>query len=261
MPRFAANLTMMYNEHAFLDRFGAAARDGFKAVEFLFPYDFPAADLKARLDEHQLTQALFNAPPGDWAAGERGIASLPGREGEFRRSVDTALGYARVLGNRKLHVMAGLIAPDESRERHREIYLQNLAYAAKAAQADGITIVIEPINTRDIPGFFLNRQDDAQAICAEVGAPNLQVQFDCYHCQIVEGDLAVKLKRDMPRIGHIQIAGVPERHEPDIGELNYPYLFEQIDSLGYDGWIGCEYRPRAGTSAGLGWLKPWLHNV
>ncbi|TDN63687.1 2-oxo-tetronate isomerase [Paraburkholderia sp. BL10I2N1] len=261
MPRFAANLTMMYNEHAFLDRFGAAARDGFKAVEFLFPYDFPAAVLKARLDEHQLTQALFNAPPGDWAAGERGIASLPGREDEFRRSVDTALGYARVLGNRKLHVMAGLIAPDESRERHREIYLQNLAYAAKAAQADGITIVIEPINTRDIPGFFLNRQDDAQAICAEVGAPNLQVQFDCYHCQIVEGDLAVKLKRDMPRIGHIQIAGVPERHEPDIGELNYPYLFELIDSLGYDGWIGCEYRPRAGTSAGLGWLKPWLHNV
>jgi hydroxypyruvate isomerase len=261
MPRFAANLTMMYNEHAFLDRFGAAARDGFKAVEFLFPYDFSAADLKARLDEHQLTQALFNAPPGDWAAGERGIASLPGREDEFRRSVDTALGYARVLGNRKLHVMAGLIAPDESRERHREVYLQNLAYAAKAAQADGITIVIEPINTRDIPGFFLNRQDDAQAICTEVGAPNLQVQFDCYHCQIVEGDLAVKLKRDMPRIGHIQIAGVPERHEPDIGELNYPYLFELIDSLGYDGWIGCEYRPRAGTSAGLGWLKPWLHNV
>jgi hydroxypyruvate isomerase len=261
MPRFAANLTMMYNEHAFLDRFGAAARDGFKAVEFLFPYDFPAADLKARLDEHQLTQALFNAPPGDWAAGERGIASLPGREDEFRRSVDAALGYARVLGNRKLHVMAGLIAPDEPRERHREIYLQNLAYAAKAAQADGITIVIEPINTRDIPGFFLNRQDDAQAICAEVGVPNLQVQFDCYHCQIVEGDLAVKLKRDMPRIGHIQIAGVPERHEPDIGELNYPYLFELIDSLGYDGWIGCEYRPRAGTSAGLGWLKPWLHNV
>jgi hydroxypyruvate isomerase len=261
MPRFAANLTMMYNEHAFLDRFGAAARDGFEAVEFLFPYDFPAADLKARLDEHQLTQALFNAPPGDWAAGERGIASLPGREDEFRRTVDTALSYARVLGNRKLHVMAGLIASDESRERHREIYLQNLALAAKAAQADGITIVIEPINTRDIPGFFLNRQDDAQAICAEVGAPNLQVQFDCYHCQIVEGDLAVKLKRDMPRIGHIQIAGVPERHEPDIGELNYPYLFELIDSLGYKGWIGCEYRPRAGTSAGLGWLKPWLDNV
>jgi hydroxypyruvate isomerase len=261
MPRFDANLTMMYNEHAFLDRFAAAARDGFQAVEFLFPYDFPAAELKAQLDEHRLAQALFNAPPGDWAKGERGIASLPGREDDFRRSVDTALGYARVLGNRKLHVMAGLIAPDQSRERHREVYLRNLAYAAKAAHADGITILIEPINTRDIPGFFLNRQDDAQAICAEVGAPNLQVQFDCYHCQIVEGDLAVKLKRDMPRIGHIQIAGVPERHEPDIGEVNYPYLFELIDSLGYEDWIGCEYRPRAGTSAGLGWLKPWLQHA
>jgi 2-dehydrotetronate isomerase len=258
MPRFAANLTMMYNEHAFADRFGAAARDGFRGVECLFPYELPAADIKARLDGHQLTQALFNAPPGNWAAGERGLASLPGREDEFRRSIDTALGYARVLGNRRLHVMAGLIAPDQSRERHREVYLQNLAYAANAVQADGITIVIEPINTRDIPGFFLNRQDEAQAICVEVGAPNLQVQFDCYHCQIVEGDLAVKLKRDMPRIGHIQIAGVPERHEPDTGEVNYPYLFDLIDSLGYEGWIGCEYRPRAGTSAGLGWLKPWL---
>jgi hydroxypyruvate isomerase len=157
--------------------------------------------------------------------------------------------------------MAGLIGADESRARHRDVYLKNLAHAAKAAQADGVTVVIEPINTRDIPGFFLNRQDDAQAICAEVGAPNLKVQFDCYHCQIVEGDLAVKLKRDMAGIGHIQIAGVPERHEPDVGELNYPYLFDLIDSLGYDGYIGCEYRPRAGTSAGLGWLKPYLHNA
>ena len=258
MPRFAANLTMMYNEHAFLDRFAAAAKDGFKAVEFLFPYDFPAADIKARLDDNGLTQALFNAPPGDWAAGERGIASLPGREDEFHRSVETALDYARVLGNSTLHVMAGLIGPDQPRARHREVYLKNLAYAAKAAQAEGITVVIEPINTRDIPGFFLNRQDDAQAICAELGAPNLKVQFDCYHCQIVEGDLAVKLKRDMAGIGHIQIAGVPERHEPDTGELNYPYLFELIDSLGYGGHIGCEYRPRAGTSAGLGWLKPYV---
>jgi len=258
MPRFAANLTMMYNEHPFPDRFGAAARDGFRGVECLFPYDFPAADLKARLDEHQLTQALFNAPPGDWAQGERGMASLPGRTDEFRRSIEHALAYARVLGNRKLHVMAGLIAPDQSRERHREIYLENLAWAAQAVAADGIAIVIEPINTRDIPGYFLNRQDDAQAICAAVGAPNLQVQFDCYHCQIVEGDLSVKLKRDMAGIGHIQIAGVPERHEPDSGEVNYPWLFDLIDSLGYEGWIGCEYRPRAGTSAGLGWLRPWL---
>ncbi|SEA95928.1 2-oxo-tetronate isomerase [Paraburkholderia sartisoli] len=258
MPRFAANLTMMYHEHPFLDRFGAAARDGFKGVEMLFPYAFPAVDLKARLDEHQLTQALFNAPCGDWAAGDRGLASVPGREDEFRRSIDHALEYARVLGNRRLHVMAGLIAADQSRERHREVYLKNLAYAAQAVQGDGITVVIEPINTRDMPGFFLNRQDDAQAICAEVGASNLKVQFDCYHCQIVEGDLAVKLRRDMAHIGHIQIAGVPERHEPDSGEINYPYLFELIDSLGYDGWTGCEYLPRAGTSAGLGWLRRWL---
>ncbi|AJX33960.1 2-oxo-tetronate isomerase [Burkholderia oklahomensis] len=258
MPRFAANLTMMYNEHAFLDRFAAAARDGFKAVEYLFPYDFPAAELKARLDAHGLVQALFNAPPGDWAAGERGIASLPGREDEFRRAIDTALDYARVIGNGKIHVMAGLIAPTQDRAKHRDTYLHNLAHAAEAARAENVAIVIEPINPRDMPGFFLNRQGDAQAICREVGAPNLKVQFDCYHCQIVEGDLATKLKRDIAGIGHIQIAGVPERHEPDVGEINYPYLFELIDALGYDGWIGCEYRPKAGTSEGLGWLAPYL---
>lgn len=258
MPRFAANLTMMYNEHAFLDRFAAAARDGFKAVEYLFPYDFPAVQLKTRLDEQGLTQALFNAPPGDWAAGERGIASLPGREDEFRRGIDTALAYARTLGNGKLHVMAGLLPAQADHAGHRDVYLRNLAHAAQAARADGVTILIEPINPRDMPGFFLNRQDDAQAICREVGALNLKVQFDCYHCQIVEGDLAKKLERDIAGIGHIQIAGVPERHEPDIGEVNYPYLFERIDALGYDGWIGCEYRPQAGTSEGLGWLRSYL---
>ncbi|KDB06259.1 Hydroxypyruvate isomerase [Burkholderia sp. lig30] len=258
MPRFAANLTMMYNEHAFLERFAAAARDGFRAVEYLFPYDFSADAIRTQLDAHGLVQALFNAPPGDWAAGERGIASLPGREDEFRRGLDTALDYTRALGNTKLHVMAGVIAPGQDRARHRATYLANLAQAAQAAAAHGVTILIEPINPRDMPGYFLNRQDDAQAICAEVGAPNLKVQFDCYHCQIVEGDLTKKLERDIAGIGHIQIAGVPERHEPDIGELNYPYLFERIDALGYDGWIGCEYRPKAGTSAGLGWLQPYL---
>ncbi|MFS8975165.1 2-oxo-tetronate isomerase [Cupriavidus necator] len=258
MPRFAANLSMMYNEHAFLDRFAAAAADGFRAVEYLFPYEHAAAELRARLDANGLTQALFNAPPGDWAAGERGLAALPGREAEFRDAVGRALEYAGVIGNDRVHVMAGLVPADADRARHRAAYLENVAFAAKAAAAQGITIVIEPINTRDMPGYFLNRQDDAQAICKEVGAANLKVQFDCYHCQIVEGDIAMKLKRDMPGIGHIQIAGVPERHEPDLGELNYPYLFEVIDSLGYDGWIGCEYRPRAGTSEGLGWLKPYL---
>jgi hydroxypyruvate isomerase len=265
MPRFAANLTMMYTEHAFLDRFAAAAKDGFKAVEFLFPYDFAAAEIKARLDEHGLTQALFNAPPGDWAKGERGIASLPGREEEFARALDKALEYTAALGNKTLHVMAGLITPEQSREKHRAVYLKNLELAANAARATGITIVIEPINTRDMPGFFLNRQDDAQAICEEIGVPNLKVQFDCYHCQIMEGDLAVKLRRDMKRahagIGHVQVAGVPERHEPDMGELNYPYLFDLIDSLGYDGWIGCEYRPKAATSDGLGWIKPYLQRA
>ena len=205
-----------------------------------------------------MTQALFNAPPGEWAAGERGIASLPGREPEFRKSIEKALEYTAVLGNKRLHVMAGLIAPEQLREKHRAVYLENLDYAAKEALSRGITVVIEPINTRDIPGFFLNRQDDAQAICREAGALNLKVQFDCYHCQIVEGDLANKLERDIDGIGHIQIAGVPERHEPDIGEVNYPYLFERIDALGYEGWIGCEYRPKAGTSEGLGWLRSYL---
>ncbi|MBF6991282.1 MULTISPECIES: 2-oxo-tetronate isomerase [Cupriavidus] len=258
MPRFAANLSMMYNEHAFLDRFAAAAADGFQAVEYLFPYEHPAAELRARLDANGLTQALFNAPPGDWAAGERGLASLPGREAEFRDAVGRALEYAGVIGNDRVHVMAGLVPADADRARYRATYLENVAFAAKAAAAQGVTIVLEPINTRDMPGYFLNRQDDAQAICKEVGAANLKVQFDCYHCQIVEGDIAMKLRRDMAGIGHIQIAGVPERHEPDLGELNYPYLFDLIDSLGYKGWIGCEYRPRAGTSEGLGWLKPYL---
>jgi len=258
MPRFAANLTMMYNEHPFLERFAAAAKDGFRGVEFLFPYEHPAAEIRSRLDAHGLTQALFNGPPGDWARGERGLASLPGREDEFRRSVDQALEYARVIGNKRLHMMAGLIAPDEDRARHREVYVRNLAHAASAARADGITVVIEPINTRSIPGFFLNRQDEAHAVCREVGAPNLQVQMDLFHCQIVEGDIATKIRQYIGNVGHMQIAGVPERHEPDTGEVNYPYLFALLDELGYGGWIGCEYHPRKGTSEGLGWARPWL---
>jgi 2-dehydrotetronate isomerase len=258
MPKFAANLSMMYQEHPFLERFAAAARDGFKAVEYLFPYAHDAAEIKARLDEAGLVQALFNAPPGDWDAGERGLASLPGREDEFRASIAKALDYARVLGNDRIHVMAGLIAPGEDRARHRAVYLRNLAYAAKQAASAGIILVLEPINTRDMPGFFLNRQEEAHAVCAEVGAPNLKVQMDLYHCQIVEGDLAMRLTRHFAGVGHIQIAGVPDRHEPDDGEVNFPYLFELIDRLGYTGWIGCEYRPRGATSAGLGWVRPYL---
>jgi hydroxypyruvate isomerase len=258
MPKFAANLSMMYQEHDFLERYGAAAKDGFKGVEFLFPYAYPAADLRARLTEHGLTQALFNGPPGNWEAGERGLASLPGREDEFKRSVASALEYARVLGNERVHIMAGLIRSGEDRAHHRDTYVRNIAYAAKEAASAGVTVVIEPINTRDIPGFFLNRQDEAHAVCAEIGAPNLKVQMDFYHCQIVEGDLAMKLRQYISGVGHIQIAGVPERHEPDLGEVNYPYLFRLMDELGYAGWVGCEYRPKAATSAGLGWLRPWL---
>jgi hydroxypyruvate isomerase len=255
MPRFAANLTMMYTEHPFLERFAAAARDGFRGVEYLFPYEHPAVELKGRLDANGLEQALFNAPPGDWERGERGIASLPGREAEFQRSIHTALEYARVLGNRRLHVMAGLITASDDRARNRDVYVKNLAYAAEQAKPHGITIVIEPINTRDIPGFFLNTQDDAHEVRRDVGAANLLVQMDLYHCQIVEGDLAMRLRKHIAGVGHIQVAGVPERQEPDVGEVNYPYLFALIDELGYDGWVGCEYRPRRGTTEGLGWMR------
>lgn len=258
MPKFAANLSMMYQEHEFLDRFAAAHKDGFKGIEFLFPYDFKAADIKTRLVDHGLTQALFNAPAGDFSNGERGLASLPGRESEFRASIAKALEYTALLGNNRLHVMAGLIKSTDSQAAHRACYLSNLEFAANQAKPLGVTIVIEPINTRDIPGFFLNRQDEAHQICKEVGASNLQVQMDFYHCQIVEGDLAMKLKKYAKNVGHIQIAGVPERHEPDLGEINYPYLFKLIDEVGYAGWVGCEYRPRAGTMTGLGWLKPYL---
>jgi len=257
MPRFAANLSMLYPQHDFLARFAAAAADGFEAVEYLFPYDFSPQELKQQLSDNGLVQALFNAPPGDWAAGERGIASLPGRESEFRIGIERALNYASVLGNDRIHVMAGLLPSEALRERHQAVYLENLGYAAEQAAKAGITVLIEPINTRDMPGFFLNRQDQAQAICKEVGAANLKVQFDFYHCQIVEGDVISKLRRDFAGVGHIQIAGVPDRHEPDMGELNYAWLFEEIDRLGYTGWIGCEYRPKGDTSEGLQWLRDW----
>ena len=260
MPRFAANLSFLYGEHAFLDRFGAAARDGFQAVEFAFGYDVAPQEIAARLAAHGLLQVLINAPPGDLAAGERGLASLPGREADFRRSLlDQALPLAQVLRCPRIHVMAGVLPPDADHAAHRARFVANLAWAAAQAASAGVALMIEPINTRDIPGFFLNRQDEAHAIVQEVGAPNLQVQMDLYHCQIVEGDLAMKLRAYLPtgRVGHLQIAGVPERHEPDLGELHYPYLFQLLDELGWAGHVGAEYRPRAGTSAGLGWFAPW----
>ena len=258
MPRFAANLSMMYTEHAFLDRFKAAADDGFDAVEFLFPYEHPATEIAGRLADHGLKQVLFNAPPGDFAAGERGIACLAERRAEFRRGfVDKALPYALALKCPRLHVMAGLMPPGAERAELRAVYLENLAWAAREAAGAGIDVLIEPINKRDIPGYLLNRQDDAHETLDDIGAANLKVQMDLYHCQIVEGDVAMKLRKYLPsgRVAHLQIAGVPERHEPDVGELNHPYLFDLIDALGWQGHIGCEYRPRAGTSAGLGWLR------
>ncbi|BBJ46781.1 hydroxypyruvate isomerase [Streptomyces antimycoticus] len=255
MPRFAANLSMMYTEHDFLDRFAAASADGFEAVEYLFPYAYAAAELRRRLDDHGLRQVLFNAPPGAWESGERGLAALPGREAEVRSGVERALEYAAELGCPRVHLMAGLVGPAQDPAEHRDTYLANLAWAAERAAAAGVYILIEPINGRDMPGYFLSRQAEAHTVVREVGAPNLKVQLDLYHCQIVEGDLTTTLRRDLPtgRVGHLQIAGVPDRHEPDRGELDIRHLFGVIDELGFDGWIGCEYIPRAGTSEGLGW--------
>ena len=257
MPRFAANLTMMYGEFEFLDRFEAAARDGFAAVEYLFPYEHPAPVLAARLEANGLQQVLFNAPPGDWQAGERGVACLPGRDAEFRDGFMRALDYALALRCPRVHVMAGVVPGGVPAERLRATYLANLAWAAAEAARCEREVLIEPINTRDIPGYYLNRQDTAHAIVQELGAPNLKVQMDLYHCQIVEGDVAMKIRQYVPtgRVGHVQIAGVPDRHEPDDGELNCAYLLDLLDTLAYAGHVGCEYRPRAGTSAGLGWLR------
>jgi hydroxypyruvate isomerase len=254
MLRFAANLSFMYGEYAFRDRFAAAAKDGFKAVEYLFPYEYPASELAGWLRFHGLVQALFNAPAGNWAAGERGLASLPGKENEFRNAMHTAFEYAQALNCPRVHVMAGL------QPGSRNTFIANLAWAAALAETAGIELLIEPINTRDMPGYFLNRQEEAHAIVEEIGNPALKVQMDLYHCQIVEGDVSMKLRKYLPQksVGHIQIASVPARNEPDHGELNYDYVLDVIDELGFDGWIGCEYRPRAGTSEGLSWLKSRL---
>lgn len=257
MPRFAANLSMLYPEHAFLDRFAAAAHDGFAGVECLFPYAHAPAELAARLQAHGLQQVLFNAPPGDFERGERGQACLPGREDVFRRGIDQALTYAEALECPRIHVMAGLVADGASRDMLHDTYLANLSWAAAQAVSAGRDLLIEPINTRDIPGYFLNTQAQAHAVVQAVGASNIKVQMDLYHCQIVEGDLASRIRQYLPGVGHMQIAGVPHRHEPDLGEVNYPFLFSMLDELGYEGWIGCEYRPRGPTSAGLGWLAPW----
>jgi hydroxypyruvate isomerase len=274
MPQFAANLTMMYSELPFLDRFEAAAKDGFKAVEFLFPYAYTPEELAARLKANNLQQVLFNAPPGGidpssidqaWNSNTRGTASIPGREKEFQQGVEMALRYAEALHCPRIHVMAGLLGVGHTHASNHATYVNNLKWATALAVKQGLDVLIEPINTRDIPGFYLNLQDQAHNIIEEVGASNLKVQMDLYHCQIVEGDVAMKIRQYLPtgRVGHFQIAGVPERHEPDIGEVNYPYLFDVIDEVSktcnWQGWVGCEYKPKlggqaGGTSAGLGWL-------
>lgn len=268
MPRFAANLSMLYPELDFLDRFEAAAEDGFKAVEYLFPYAWKPGDISARLKANGLQQVLFNTAPGNWDAGERGLACLPGREPEFHQAVEQALDYAQALECPRIHVMAGLVPEGTSLEAVRATFVTNLRHAAALAARQGVDVLMEPINTRDIPGFFLNRQDDAHQLVAEIGATNVKVQFDLYHCQVVEGDVAMKIRQYLPtgRVGHFQIAGVPQRHEPDVGEMNYPYLFDVIDEVaaacGWLGWVGCEYRPArgtapGGTSTGLEWLRRW----
>ncbi len=258
MPRFAANVSLMYTEHAFADRFAAAAADGFDAVECLFPYELSPDKLARRLRELRLRLVLFNLWPGDWAAGERGLAALPGREAEFAASVERALDYARASGCRLLHAMAGQVpaaagADAGARSAMHRTYVANLRRAARVLAPHGITLLIEPINTHDMPGYFLSHQQVAHDVVAEVGEPNLKVQMDLYHCQIMEGDLALQLRRHIQGVGHVQMAGVPGRHEPDSGEVHYPALFDLLDALGYSGHVGCEYRPRAGTSAGLGW--------
>lgn len=254
MPHFAANLSMMFTEVDFLDRFKAAHDAGFDAVEFLFPYAHPAAEVATRLKDSSLTQALFNAPPGDWDAGERGIAALPDRVTEFRESIDKALEYARALDCRTLHVMAGLMPVPEARDEMLACYVENIRFAADHCQAEGITVALESLNSRDVPGYLMPTSAAVVDVIERVGRPNVGLQFDFYHVQIMEGDLARRFEAHLDDIVHVQISGVPERHEPNIGEINYPYLLNMLDRIGYMGFVGCEYNPLGTTENGLGWL-------
>lgn len=253
MPRFAANLSLMFTEIPFMERFAAAAAQGFEAVEFQFPYDFDAGAIRAELDRLNLALSVFNSPPGNWVSGERGLAALPGQEAFFRASIDQALDYARAFGATHLHVMAGAATGVVA----RETYINNLRCACEKAAADNVTILIEPLNTRDMPGYHLTTSDDALEVLEAVAAENLSLQLDLYHCQVMEGDLTRRIDHLLPVIGHIQIAGVPNRHEPDRGEICYGYLFKHLDELGYTGWIGCEYKPFGRTEDGLGWFQPY----
>jgi hydroxypyruvate isomerase len=246
---------MLFTEHDFLDRFDAAARAGFKGVEYVGPYDREPDAVAARLTKNGLSQVLFNLPPGDWGKGERGIAVLPDRTGEFRAGVDKAIAYATALGCPQVNCLAG-IAPDGADAAALEkIFVENLKFAAEHLEKAGIRLLIEPINTRDIPGFFLNTSEQALEIIDRVGSTNLFLQYDIYHMQIMEGDLARTIEQNLGRIAHIQLADNPGRHEPGTGEINYPFLYEHLDRIGYAGWVGAEYKPEAGTETGLGWFR------
>jgi hydroxypyruvate isomerase len=255
MPKFAANLTMLFNEVPFMDRFEQAAQAGFEAVEFLFPYDFAAEDIRAKLKGNKLALVLHNLPAGDWAAGERGIACHPNRVDEFRAGVAKAISYATVLEVGQLNCLAGKLPDGVSAQQAHAVFVENLRFAAGELKKAGLRLLIEPINTFDIPGFFLSRTDQALAILKEVGADNLFIQYDIYHAQRMEGEIAATLRDRLPQIGHLQLADNPGRNEPGTGELNYAFLFKHIDAIGYTGWIGCEYKPKAATVDGLGWRK------
>lgn len=257
MPKLCANLHFLFQELPFLDRFAAAADAGFRGVECLVPYEAPADAIAERLRRHGLTLALFNLPSGDREKGERGFGALPGREAEFAAGVEQALGYALATGGKRIHALSGVWPEGRDKAEGEAVLVANLRRAADRVAPHGIELLLEPINPRDIPGYFLNTPGEAAAILDRVARANVRLQLDLYHCQIVAGDLATHVRRLLPRIAHIQIAGVPERHEPDRGEVNFAYLLDLLDALGYEGWVGCEYRPAAGTVAGLGWARRW----
>jgi len=258
MAKFAANLTMLFTEVPFLERFEKAHKAGFKAVEYLFPYAFEANVLAQKMQAFGFEQALFNMPPGDWDAGERGFAAIPGREDEFKTSVDTALMYATALNCKKVHAMSGLLDERFTKQQHVDTFISNIRYAADKFAEQNIELLIEPLNNRDVPNYFVAHQRDAVELIKLVDRANVKLQLDIYHAQIMDGDLCTLIKEVAPFTGHIQIASVPERHEPSEGELNYPHIFNALDESGYKGWIGCEYNPRNTTEAGLGWVKSYL---
>ncbi len=255
MQKFAANLSLLFSELPFLDRFEAAAAAGFKGVEFLFPYEHDADELAARLKANGLQQVLFNLSAGNWGAGERGLAIFPNLTREFRESVTTALRYAKAFGCTQLHCLAGIAPSDADHRAMRKTYVENLRFAAHALASEGVTLLIEPINTRDIPGYFLDTTAKAADIIESVEAENLRLQYDVYHMQIMEGDLTPTIDKYLKKIAHVQIADTPGRHEPGTGEINYPFIFDHLDLIGYEGWVGCEYRPRTTTHDSLAWFR------